>query len=394
MRNAVIQNPLWLFRALIGICLVVVPSVLMANKPSDSYLEIKVDDTLIVHWDIALRDLEILIGLDSNVDGQITWGEVKQQQQAIFDQAIAHLKISLDEIDLPLQPTGLKVTKHSDGAYVVLELTSNAITRFNLMKVDYDFFFDIDQTHRSLVNYDGRFGSGSYVIADVGETLVVPEGGTHWLYLTWTYIKVGARHFWTNVDHLLLLIALILPSVWKFEEKRLKYIPTEVAKSAIVGMFWLVTCLTLAQWITLSHGVSDSMATQTQWIKTAMVALVVLSAIHNMYPMIRYWGVISAIGFGLLLGIGSGDFLIQQGLPSSMVPVALLGFSIGLELAQLAVVAVLFPIAFAIRKTNLYDQFVFHGGSTLIVILGTIWVIERLSGATILRVQETIDKLL
>ena len=372
-------------QVLVGICFVIVPSVSMANKPSDSYLKIEVDKTFTVQWDIALRDLEILIGLDSNFDGKITWGEVRQQQQKIFDEAVPDLKISIDEVDLPLQPTGLKVTEHSDGAYAVLELTSDAMERFTLMKVDYDFFFDVDQTHRSLVDYGGDFGSGSYVITDVDKTLVIPEGGTHWFYLTLTYIKVGAKRFFTDYDHLAFLIALILPSVWQFEEKRLKYIPVVKGKTAIQAIFWLVICLTFAQWITLSQSVSDSTASQSNWVQTAMAALVALSAIHNMYPMTRYWGVIATIGFGLLLGLGSGEFLKQQGLPSAMVPISLLGFSIGLGLAQLALVAVLFSVAVMIRRTNFYDQFVFHGGSTLIVVLGTMWVIERLTGSTILQ---------
>ncbi|WP_149752778.1 HupE/UreJ family protein [Rubripirellula obstinata] len=356
----------------------------MAFKPSDSYLNVDVKDKLEIRWDIALRDLEMLVGLDSNTDGQITWGEVRRQQEGILGEAVSRLKIMLDDTEVPVQASGMKLAERSDGMYAVLELNSDAIERFTLMEINYDFFFDVDRNHRCVVRYNGGFGSGSYVIGADEKTLIIPEGGTHWFYLLLTYVRVGIQRVWSSVDTLVFLVALLLPSVWQFEEKRLKYVPADGLKPSLMGVFWVVTSLTVAQAITLWHSVYGFGGRTTQWIWPSMAILIVLSALHNMYPTIRYWVWIAAIAFGLMLGIEFGEFFLGTGLPSSMLPVSLLGFSIGVEFALFSVVAVLFPIAFSIRRTNAYDQYVFHGGSTLIVILGTVWGIERLSGSTIL----------
>jgi hypothetical protein len=374
----------WLTPLLFGICIGLTPSVSLAHKPSDSYLEINVGNAVEVRWDIALRDLEMLVGLDSNFDGQITWGEVKQKQQDIIDVAIPRLAISIDDVDVPLRAVGLEITDRSDGAYAVLKLRSDANRRFTLMKINYDFFFDVDLTHRGLIDYHGHYGAGSYVASATDRTLNVPAGGTHWFFLTLTYVSVGAWHTWMNYDYLLFLIALVLPSVWQFKEERLNYIPAEAFAPAIQNCFWIATSIVIAQGITLWLAVYGTVDLPSQWGRTMLAVVIVLSAMHNMYPVLRYWAFISAIAFGLAIGFIFGDYLIDLGLPSSMVPVSLLGFSIGVEVGQLAILAVLFPIAYLVRRTKAYDQYAFHGGSTIIVILGGIRVIERLSGRSIL----------
>ena len=52
----------------------------MAHKPSDSYLTMRADGDkaeIAVRWDIALRDLDYVLGLDRDGNGDLTWGEVR-----------------------------------------------------------------------------------------------------------------------------------------------------------------------------------------------------------------------------------------------------------------------------------------------------------------------------
>jgi hypothetical protein len=57
--------------------------------------------------------------------------------------------------------------------------------------------------------------------------------------------------------------------------------------------------------------------------------------------------------------------------------ISLVGFNAGVELGQLAIVAVFLPIAFGLRKTRFYQQGVFAGGSALTIALALVWLIER-----------------
>ncbi len=65
-----------------------------AHKPSDSYLTLVVQDQKIEgQIDIALRDLEVAIGLDTNQDGAITWGELRSRHAAIAAYVLSRLEI-------------------------------------------------------------------------------------------------------------------------------------------------------------------------------------------------------------------------------------------------------------------------------------------------------------
>ena len=57
---------------------------------------------------------------------------------------------------------------------------------------------------------------------------------------------------------------------------------------------------------------------------------------------------------------------------------ALVGFNLGVEAGQLAIVAVFLPLAYALRRGAFYRRAVMLGGSLLIAALAGTWLIERL----------------
>jgi hypothetical protein len=64
--------------------------------------------------------------------------------------------------------------------------------------------------------------------------------------------------------------------------------------------------------------------------------------------------------------------------------VALLGFNVGVELGQMAIVLVFFPIAYLLRRTFVYQWLLFRVGSVLIAVIAALWMYERLFNSTIL----------
>ena len=95
-----------------------------AHKASDSYLKIRGgESTLNIQWHIAIKDLELMIGVDSNRDGEVTWGELRGRQKEISAHALSHLKFSADGIPCRLQCTQMLFTEHSDGGYAVLDVS-------------------------------------------------------------------------------------------------------------------------------------------------------------------------------------------------------------------------------------------------------------------------------
>jgi hypothetical protein len=89
----------------------------------------------------------------------------------------------------------------------------------------------------------------------------------------------------------------------------------------------------------------------------------------------RRWLV--AFGFGLIHGFGFASVLADLGLPQNALLIALVGFNVGVEGGQLAIIAAFLPLAFALRRTWLYRRLIFVGGSAAIALVAAIWLAER-----------------
>jgi hypothetical protein len=79
----------------------------------------------------------------------------------------------------------------------------------------------------------------------------------------------------------------------------------------------------------------------------------------------------------LLHGFGFASVLQDLGLPRGALAVALVGFNLGVEVGQLAIVSVFLPLAFWLRGTLFYRKAVLLGGSSAIIVLASLWFVER-----------------
>jgi hypothetical protein len=89
----------------------------------------------------------------------------------------------------------------------------------------------------------------------------------------------------------------------------------------------------------------------------------------------RRW--LAAFGFGLVHGLGFASVLADLGLPTDSLVPALLGFNLGVEAGQLAIVALFLPLAFATRESFAYRRVVLGVGSLLIALVASAWLVER-----------------
>ena len=155
---------------------------------------------------------------------------------------------------------------------------------------------------------------------------VVPAEGTAGS-ITQDYIQLGAEHIWEGPDHLLFVMGLLLLVGWN---RRL---------------ILTVTAFTLGHSVTLAMvtlGVFDYPVTLVEFMiaLSIYVLAVELARADGGGALWRqpWW---LAAGFGLLHGMGFAGALAETGLPQSNVPLALLAFNIGIELGQLAFIALL-----------------------------------------------------
>jgi hypothetical protein len=113
---------------------------------------------------------------------------------------------------------------------------------------------------------------------------------------------------------------------------------------------------------------------------------VLLAAINNIRAFFhgRLWLV--AFVFGLIHGFGFANVLAELGLPRQTLLRALVGFNVGVELGQLAVVSLFLPAAYAMRSSRFYYRAVMKFGSILIAVIAGLWLLERVFDWKILSV--------
>jgi hypothetical protein len=363
-------------RGLITVVLALAASAAFAHKPSDSYLAVSVEGTeLSGQWDIALRDLDFAIGIDDNGDGDITWGEVKAHHADIAAYALARLKLRSGGADCPVRATEFLVDDHSDGAYSVMRFEGACPAEVETIEISYSLFADLDPQHKGLLRLEHGSGTRTGIFSPERATQSFELGRMSALTQFLDYAREGVWHIWIGFDHILFLLSLLLPAVLAFGDGRWRAV--ERFPPAFWDVFKIVTSFTVAHSITLSLAALGVISLPSRLVESAIASSVVLAALNNVFPLVhgRRWMV--AFFFGLVHGFGFASVLRDLGLPHNALLIALVGFNLGVEGGQLAVVSAFLPLAYWLRATWLYRRLVFMGGSLAIVAVAGTWLVER-----------------
>ncbi|MGH6931604.1 MAG: HupE/UreJ family protein [Dongiaceae bacterium] len=347
-----------------------------AHKPSDSYLGLQVDGSIVAgSWKIALRDLDYAIGLDGNDDGAITWGELRERFGAIDAYALSRLTVTSMGRDCPLNATDHLVDNLSDGAYAVLRFDAACAGAVERLAIGYSLLFDVDQQHRGLLNlrHQGETRTAIFSPHNANQHFdlkVAPPGNP----LTAYWVE-GVWHIWVGYDHILFILTLLLPAVLRREGSR--WLPVAGLRQAFVHTAGIVTAFTVAHSITLSLATLDVINLPSRLVESVIAASIIVAAFNNLVPIVtrRLWLV--AFIFGLVHGLGFASVLADLGLPSGSLALALLGFNLGVETGQLAIVAAFLPVAFLLCGWQFYPRTVLQVGSAAIAGVACLWFIQR-----------------
>ena len=219
-------------------------------------------------------------------------------------------------------------------------------------------------------------GTATRIMSPEQRSVVLPSDAGSWWSVLRTYIIEGVWHIWIGLDHILFLLCLLFPAVLLREKQ--EWEPVDRAWPAAKTVLKIVTVFTLAHSITLWLAVMDYVSLPSRLIESVIAFSIVVTAANNIYPVLRLRGWIIAFVFGLIHGFGFANVLLDLGLDGSALALSLLGFNVGVELGQLAIVLVFFPFAFWLRKTKFYQVGVVKVGSILIAIIAIIWMAERI----------------
>jgi len=357
---------------------VALPTVARAHKPSDSYLTLHAEERALHGvWDVALRDLDADMRIDDDGDGALTWAEVRAHEAQVRTTLIDALHLTRDDAACPLILGDLALIEHSDGRYVRFPWRAECARDAGAFHIEYLLFFARDPQHRAVVHVmQGDVErTDVWTAAQHTLTFVARESETGGAV---AMIRQGIEHILSGLDHVLFLLALLLPSVLRSRDE-----PSSIGRqlrAVLVDVLKVVTAFTVAHSLTLALSALGLVSMSAAVIEPAIAASVLIAALDNLWPVFGddRW----SIGFalGLLHGFGFSSALSDLGLSGAALLRGLFSFNLGVELGQLAIVLAFVPVAFLLRKGWLYRFGFLRGGSLAIAALSLLWFVERVRG--------------
>ena len=157
----------------------------------------------------------------------------------------------------------------------------------------------------------------------------------------------------------------------------------------VLGLFFLsrkwkpilyqVSVFTVAHTITLGLATLELISAPSHVVEPIIAASIAVVAIENIFfPNYRHSRLFIVFFFGLIHGLGFAGALSAFDLNPTSLVIGLLGFNVGVEFGQLAVIAIVFFLTFWLKDKAKYRKIAVVPCSTLIALMGIYWTIERI----------------
>jgi hypothetical protein len=157
----------------------------------------------------------------------------------------------------------------------------------------------------------------------------------------------------------------------------------------VLGLFFLsrkwrpilyqVSVFTVAHTITLGLATLELISAPGHVVEPIIAASIAVVAIENiLFPNYRHSRLFIVFFFGLIHGLGFAGALSAFDLDPTSLVIGLLGFNVGVEFGQLAVIAIVFVLTFWLKDEATYRKLAVVPCSILIACMGIYWTIERI----------------
>jgi hypothetical protein len=172
-------------------------------------------------------------------------------------------------------------------------------------------------------------------------------------------LLLGIEHILTGYDHLVFLACLLVPG------------------GTLRSRVAIVTAFTVAHSLTLVLAAMEVVTPPARFVEPAIAMSIAYVAIENLVSERRRPRWPTAFGFGLVHGFGFAGMLDFLDLPLRQWFAAVLAFNLGVEIGQLAVVAIALPVIVVLAKSSWHRRVVQYT-SVLVLGLALVWFVERL----------------
>ena len=370
------------FVAILAVLAVARSGSATTHAPRQGYMFLRLyGDSSIVRLEMHVSDVERALTLGWNPAVLPTREQVQSRLEVI--RAYAEARFALSEAGTRATPVfrDFAVRGTAEGQYLLLEYLIAAPAPKHLA-ITLSLFFELDELHRNLVVVEHNWRTGTFANESGVSLILSPAEPTQLLDLTsgslfrgfLALVRLGIWHIWIGLDHILFLVALILPSVLIRKEGQWR--PADRFGVAFVKILTIVTLFTIAHTITLSLAALGVVRVPSRIVESIIAASIAAAALHNLWPMARVNEAAIAFVFGLFHGFGFASVLGDLGLGTEHLVLSLFGFNFGVEIGQAAIVAAIFPVLYFARRLRVY-QLAMRVGSAGLIAIGLLWLAER-----------------
>ena len=186
-------------------------------------------------------------------------------------------------------------------------------------------------------------------------------------------VRLGVAHIADGTDHQLFLLTLLLPAPLSAVRRRWR----EVATTG--GAVRRISAITLA--FTVGHSVTLALGTlglpvPQRPVEALIAVSILLAAAHALRPLFPGREPVVAGLFGLVHGMAFSTTLSALDLSGGQLALSLLGFNLGIEVMQLAVVLAVLPPLLVLARTRVYRP-LRNGAAVLTAVAAVGWLFDR-----------------
>lgn len=366
------------------------PGAAAAHRPGEAYLFLRAEErSLSLRVEATLADLDRVLGLDRDGDGAVDGAELASGRPAIEAYVRERVALGVGSADLPLHTVAQDVREHSFGRFARVHFAVDGLREVpDRVEAEYRLFFDEIPDHRGLLVVERNARTGVEDNESIPSLVFTPDAPRQTADLTrplgtrglLAFVRHGIWHIWIGIDHVLFVLLLVMTSVLHRNAGG-AWVPASGFGTALLNVTKVVTLFTLAHTLTLSLAALGYVDLPPRLVESAIALSVVLVALDNVRPLFggRTWLVV--FGFGLFHGLGFASALGHLARGPGALAKTLVGFNLGVEVGQLAVIAVAFPLLFAVRGLRAYRQGLLPAASIAIGLVATMWLFERAARA-------------
>jgi hydrogenase/urease accessory protein HupE len=300
----------------------------------------------------------VISGLDADGDGVLTEAEVGKSRAGFEQSIVSRVVVTNDGLPCEGKLVDARLFEE-DGLAIRGQFSCKRDA--GRVHVDLPLLSDLAMGHRHIAMASHASKTVDAVLSsrstsfEIGEALPPPST----LEVFGQMLVLGIEHILFGYDHLVFLLGLVLVGgSWR-------------------SLLMVITAFTVGHSITLGLAVLGIVVPSPRFIEPAIALSIAYVGVENYFvkDADKRWRI--TLPFGLIHGFGFAGALGEVALPSQSVPLTLLSFNLGVELGQLAIMAVVLPLVLYARKQDWFANVGVKALSGAIALAGMFWFVTR-----------------